>query len=592
MTRRRLLAVCATILVVSVAAYFPLRHHRFIQDDHPILQLNPVIHRGDLVEIFTTDYWAGVGGGDTSLYRPATLASFLPERDGKGRVIPERAHVTNVLLHALCSLLTLGLALRLGWGGWPATVAALLFAAHPLHLAAVAPLTGRAEILATTLGLCALLCQTGAGPWPGGRAAAAWRWRLASWGSGSFLFLAMASKETALAVPLLLVVLEALYRAPRNAAQWLARLTALGPAAVAVVAHLALRAAAVGSLFRLQSPPLSDNLLAGLAGWSSLATRLALLGRYVMQLLAPINLSADHSGTAIAAESGLLAARPLVGLVCLIALLACVARPLWSRGDAARRTAFAAWLFLAPYLVVGNLIVIVGVAYAERLAYFPSTGFCLLVGLLFGRALDGLGRRPAGHAATVLAGGLVAALVVAGVVHTHRASRDWENERTLFRAVLRVDPDNARAHFTLGKIELKDGHEDVALARFRSATRSWPDFSAAWYESGLILARRGDFEDAVSAFAEALRVNPRHPQARLYRAVALRRLGRLEEAERELRRTVRRHPGMTSAVAELASLLLQLNRPADALPWLREAVEQGRSDLEPLLRDLERSPPP
>ena len=73
-------AVSALVLLIGVTAFSPLRQADFIQDDHPIVQRNPIVHRGDPVEILSSGWWDGVGGSDASLYRPVTILSYALER--------------------------------------------------------------------------------------------------------------------------------------------------------------------------------------------------------------------------------------------------------------------------------------------------------------------------------------------------------------------------------------------------------------------------------------------------------------------------------------------------------------------------------
>lgn len=66
----------------------------------------------------------------------------------------------NAQLHAVCSWLVCRLGRRLGLAAWPAAVAGLLFAAHPVHCEAVAGIVGRADLLATALALLAVAAYT------------------------------------------------------------------------------------------------------------------------------------------------------------------------------------------------------------------------------------------------------------------------------------------------------------------------------------------------------------------------------------------------------------------------------------------------
>jgi tetratricopeptide (TPR) repeat protein len=572
------------LVVLCALAYAPVRHHRFIQDDHPIVQRNPIVHRGDAVEIFRTDWWAGVGGGDPNLYRPVTIWSYTLERGGDGKVVPERAHVTNVALHALVSCLLLWLARRLGADPFTAGAAALLFAVHPIHVAAVAPLTGRAEILALLFSLAALVCHAYSGGWSDDPPRQRRIGRLAAWGTGVCLFLALGSKEAAFATPPLLLLLDAFYRRPRDRAGCIERVRALAPAVIAGGVHLAFRAGALGALVRTQQPAVLDNPLLQLEGVSLLATRLGIAGRYLFQLVFPLRLSADYSGGSIPAAASLLAPLSLLGLLGLLGLgllvvLAWRGRPPWSPF-----VGFAALAYLLPFLVIGNLLVSVGVIYAERLIYSASAGFCLLAAL----ALSALRRGRAGRTAVAA---LAALLVVAGAWHTHRESRHWKNEETLFRAALVSTPSNPRAHFTLGKILVdraaRDGaapddpRYEEALDHFARTLELWPAFWSAHYERGAIRLRRGEIPAALDAFRAALRIRPEHGESRFYVGMILRRSGHATEAERELRETLRVAPWMGAAMVELGDLLTETGRPGEAAHWYREARrhrEQGLAD--------------
>jgi hypothetical protein len=586
------LAQLLLLAAVCAIGYAPVASHRFIQDDHPIVQRNPIVHRGDVVEIFTTDWWAGVGGGDPSLYRPVTLFSYTLERGADGKVVPGRAHVTNVALHALTSLLLLFAALRLGADEWVASLAALLFAAHPVHVAAVAPLTGRAEVLALLFSLGALVCYSHAGPWSGGDPPV-FRRRLASVGTGACLFLALGSKEAAFATPLLLLALDVLYRYPRDARAWRARMSALGPAAIAVVGHLVLRGFAIGALFRTQQAATLDNPLTTLSGLELWATRLALAGRYAWQMVFPARLSADYSGHSIPTETSLVAPFPLLGIAVLVGLATLAGRALIRRSVERRYVGFASVAYLLPYLVIANLVVSVGVVYAERLVYTASAGFCLLAAAALAHF-----RRLGGRAGTAVLAIVGLLIVGLGTWRTLAETRYWKNEATLFRRAIQTTPANPRAHFTLGKILVdragkenappSDARYDEALELFARTVELWPPFWTAHFETGLIHLRRAEFTAALGAFEAVLARNPDHATSRVYVGMIHRQLGRQREAELELRRALQLAPGTAAAMAELAGLLVETGRPGEAIPLYREAIRLGQPGLEPALRRAER----
>ena len=567
------------ILLAAAAGYAATLDHGFIQDDHPVLRLNPIVERGDLGEIWSTDYWAGVRGGDTRLYRPLTLTSFAWQVDGNGELNTSAAHAANLALHGLCALLLALYGMRLGLGTAGAAATGLLFALHPIHVAAVAPLTGRAEVLALLFGLAALLSVDRAAEAQGG---AVHRF---SWVSAAALFLALAAKEIAIVVPGLALIRLWPRRPKKQPLGWLA--ARIGPLALAAAGHLALRLGVLGSIGG-QSPPLSDNFLAGMTWFESLPTRLALASHALERLIWPASLSADYSGNVIPAEGGLFGLRPLIGLAILSLSAVAVAVALRRDVDAdRRRLGLSAGLFLLPWMLAGNLLLLIGVIFAERLLYFPSAGFCLLLGV----GLDLLQRRlplPSGAARPVAVWSLIALLSLVALTRTRQEVPYWKDEETLFQRATITTPESPRAHFTLAKIRLRNQQDEEARRGFQRAVELWPKFSSAWYEIGLIHARRNEMDPAIEHFERALEVRPEHSKARLGLGQALHRKGRLDEAERQLVETLRRNPAEIGAAAELGHVLLDAGRYQDAANIYRQAIANGREDLRPALEEALR----
>ncbi|MHC4990543.1 MAG: hypothetical protein ACYTGC_06140, partial [Planctomycetota bacterium] len=384
-----------TVLLVLLA-HSPLRHSGYIQDDHGVVEENSIVQRGDWNEIFTTHYWEGVGGKDVSLYRPTVILSYAWERKLTGRALPLVSQVVNVLLHILTTLVLLALVRRLGAGRLTARVTALLFAVHPVHVEAVASIVGRAEILAAMFSFLALGLLSASGDWFRDRVVehpSRGRRRVAAWAAALSLFLALGSKEIALATPLLMLALEWLFR-PRGADRrsfWIERAGALAPSVLACLIYVSLRVGALETLVSLQRAHPHDNPLIALGGVERVATALGLLARYTGLLLYPLGLSADYSGPVIEIERSLFRALPLLGLALLTLASAVAVRGLVRAGRSeepgqalGRLSAMAALVFVLPYLVVGNLLLTIGTIFAERLIYLPSAGFCLALGLLLG----------------------------------------------------------------------------------------------------------------------------------------------------------------------------------------------------------------
>lgn len=577
---RRGALLLAAILVLCLATFWPTLGAGFITDDFPIVQLNPVVHRGDLREVFRTGWWEAVGGVGASLYRPVTVASWLHERGADGHVRPGRAHLDNVLLHVVTAASLAWLLRRWGVEFFPSAGAALVFAVHPAHVSAVGGLVGRAEILSTLFTLLALALAVDTGPWPERAAPSPGRARLAAWGTALCTFLALGSKEAAATLPALLLLQDVLVRRGRPLVP---RLAALAPSALAVLCYAILRVLALGDAPGGPPAPVADNPIAALSGVPRLATALSLVPRYATLLLWPHRLSVDHSGHVIADQSSLLGALPLLGAVLLAALVVLVVAAFLGRVTLA--SGMSAALTLLPYLVVGNLFRLVGVAYAERLAYLPSAG-ALALAAVGAQAL--LWRRPKARRALAVVG---AAVLLAALVAGRAAAEHWRSHEAVFEQAVRATPGSPRAQFTLASIRLEQGRLEEARSGFEKTVALWPTFAQAWYGMGVVHARRQEYTAAVAAFAEASRLAPTDFNAAADLGIALHRLGRTREAEQQLRRVLRRFGPSPKATGELGELLASQGQLAEARALLAQAVALGRGDLAPALAAAGGPPP-
>ena len=174
---RRMWAWMLLIAVVACAVYAQTARYDFAYDDVGVIQERALFHSiANWRSILTASWWP-----NKNLYRPLTVLTFAANWTASAGA-PGAFHVTNVILHGLASVLVLLLVKRLAGAG-AGIAAGLLFAVHPIHVEAVANVVGRAELLATILGVAAVLAYM----WDGALADAgdtgSWRRYLASYGS-------------------------------------------------------------------------------------------------------------------------------------------------------------------------------------------------------------------------------------------------------------------------------------------------------------------------------------------------------------------------------------------------------------------------
>jgi Flp pilus assembly protein TadD len=492
---RRPLGLSATTLglaagLVAILLYLPALQFGWVWDDAGLV----VSH--------------GKGGVGALGFRPFT--SFLYRMEWLAGIgSPALYHFVSLALHGTATWLFYRLALSAGAGAWLAFAAALLFAAHPIHVEAVAYISGRPDLLATVCALGALLIARSAPVCaPGGCRS----WRL--FPAYALLALAVLADEVALVTPLLLIGLDR-WGEPRVPTR--GRTTVyFGFAAVALAALLARIGAGA-----LRVPTPHEGVAPEGVLWGVPIAAL----EYLQALLVPHPLDAMRSLTAPEAASWGLRLGAIAGLAAL-------ALYVWAR----RRDPLArvGALFLFAPLLPALPMTPFEVSFAEdRAAYFASTGFCLLVASV----CSWLGARSTGRRSTAV----VAGLVLAALAGTGTLARlpIWKDNVSLLSDTARRDPSDPAPHLVIAE-----------------------DYFA-----------RGDLPGALAAVERSLAVDSTNVDALMKKTVLLTRMGRYPEAEADARRAIQAGPAEAVAWSNLGDVLTRQGKPGEAVQATRKAVE-------------------
>jgi Tfp pilus assembly protein PilF len=507
------------IVAAAVLPFAAAMDHPLIGDDRALVVENPHVRTLAPSAAFATS----LGRYQLEWYRPLTMYS-LAINYAAGGGEPRGYHLVNLVLHAINACLVYGIARRWWRRTTPALIAGLVFAIHPIHVEAVVPISGRADLLATALALLAWWLAAAETP-P--------RWPSAA-GAGMCALLAMSAKESAFVIWPVIVAMDLWgARDAAGARSWIDRLRAQWrihlALAIATAIAVASRLTALHGLSGDVAIRWIENPLVDAPTLVRMATAIWVLGQYLWRLLVPVRLSADYSFAQIPPIGALSDPRLFVVLALIVAFgVAAIAA-------ARRRSPCLALLaiFVLSWLPISNLLFPIGTIMGERLLYLPSVAAALACGALASRAARW--PRP-------IAGFVAGLAVVAGVAAAARAivrTDDWRSADALYRVTAETSPRSAKAHFNLA----------------------------------VTLIDRGSLAEAEAEAAHAIAIAPNYPEAHNALGTIRLRRQRLEDADAEFRTAIRLAPSMASAWTNLGTSLFRQRRDADARAALTQAIE-------------------
>lgn len=567
-------------VAIAAAAVLPLLraldNPPFLDDGWTALQ-NPLVWKLENAgRIFRELYGFAGPPSVRGPYRPLTTLSYALDYAVHGPWIPG-FHAVNLALHAVASLLVAALAHRLARAAVPplagrvAVLAGLLFAVHPAHVEAVVTIFGRTEPLSAAFSLAALLLALRA------------RGPLGVAGAALVLTAGVLSKEVAVMVPpLYLLVAWALPAAAGLPARpgpraGLPRAALVRTALVAGALSLAFLPYYVGHA--VASPQGASLAVAPEARWFKLGTpplHIALtmsrvLGEYLRVLVFPSFLGGDFAYAArlptLTAPTLAFAAATLSWLLMLGAGVVLLRRaPLLGIG--------VLWTFIA-LLPVMQVLIPVGVLFAERLLYLPSAGACIAaagaLALLPGTLPAGAARRAALLLLPAAIVGLLAARTVARTL-------DWRSEVAFWESEVAKAPDEVVVNNNLAVAYTARGEPLRAIPHLEAVLRKDPRYWRAWVNLGVALGEVGDLPRARPCFQRAIELAPTESDPLRFLGRTLYAAGDLSEATEAFLRARRVAPEQAVLARELGGLLLRAGRVEEARAQLEDAVRLDPAD--------------
>ncbi len=484
--RKRTLLLGLLLAVATVALYYPVHGHPFLNyDDTLYVTENDQVQAG---LTWLTVEWAFTTF-DVGTWHPLTWLTHAFDCQWFG-LDPSGPHDTNLLLHTLnVVLLFWVLQAATGYPLRSAMVAAL-FALHPINVESVAWIAERKNVLSMLFFLLAL---------------GSYRWYALKPRAGRYIVVALLfalgllSKPQVITFPFVLLLWD----------YWPLRRISLTGDQSAEPSAGAIPTRRFPSLVLEKLPLVTLSAASALITMAAFRTdpekifyprhirieaAIVAYMQYLKHVFWPAHLGVFYPHPA----SSL---RPWYAYVSLFLLVAITALAFEARRH---RYLLVGWLWF-----VGTLVPMLGlqpVGYkgmqgiADRYAYLPFIG--LFIMLCWG-VPDLLSKRAAATKRIWLTGLSLAVLLVLAVV-AHRQLIYWGDNASLWSHTLQVTGPNWLAENNLGRILMSEGREDEGAAHFFRAASIYPNDPVSNMNIALYEQKHGNLTEAVTHFKIAI----------------------------------------------------------------------------------------
>jgi tetratricopeptide (TPR) repeat protein len=551
----RLLLLSGVVFAVCCLIYLNSINNQFLMDDPKVIAQNQLIRDPtNIGTILFSDYLSSVPEDISGrLYRPIPMLSYAVNY-WIGGLSVKGYHIVNILLHGVVALLVMWLCLILFGNLKISFFVALLFVAHPINTEAVVEIVNRADLLAAGFFVLSLIyyikCQR--------QSQRGKRYYLLAL---LFFFLALLSKENAVTLVGVIFLTDLVFHLKTRQGflfdikqvlqdNFFRRYLGF---IIVLVGYLLIRMSVLGGIGLSHAASILDNPIASASFLAGRLTAVKVFWKYICLLIFPLHLSCDYSYNQIPVAQSLFEPQLIAGFVLLLSLVLLLVVTYRRTG----KIFFSLMFFAATFLIVSNLIVVIGTIMGERLLYIPSLGFCILLAMGLS-ALPSLAKRTeTKKMLSVLAIVLLVTIMVLYCVRTVVRNNDWQDDFTLYIGAAKACPNSARVWNNLGSSYGSRKYNDEAVASLERAVSIFPQYTTAWFNLSRAYEQAGLLEKAIASARRVTELNPSHAKAYQRQGKLLIKTGAYEEALAALKKAQESDPMLHSVYAAMAELYFQ-----------------------------------
>jgi tetratricopeptide (TPR) repeat protein len=484
------------VLLALVTSFNTLWNHFAADDLEQVLNNTFIKTFSNLPAAFTSSVWsftaADIVFSVDPYFRPIFTSLFTVNYalfDNR----PFGWHLISILTHASVTFLVFMVSREVTERNWVAGLTASLFAVHPVHAESVAWISGITDPLMTLFLLPSFLFYLRF------RKVGSWYMLFLSIG---FFFLALLSKETAIAFPLVVGYYELFHfnREEQITHRLVRAVQLLAVFLVPALLYLAMRYYALGTVtFNEPRYPL---------GLAVLTVPLATL-KYLGLMVVPWGYSYQHYTAFVETPFRVAFLVPLAAIIAIAAGIAYTKSKSLTLG--------AVWFIamLSPALAALQQFE-PSVLLQERYLYAPSIGVCLIITLgieWIMKSFESRGRA-VGVAFAVL-------LILIWSIVLVRQNRIWTDTVSVNRNSVAVTPDAPLAHISLSRSLYDAGRPREAEAETRTALNLDPRCAPAYLSLSYFARMSGKLDKACEILEEGISAVPastmtRHDLATMY----------------------------------------------------------------------------
>lgn len=602
MFRRENILIVLFLFAAVFVCYGNLLNAGFVWDDESLVVNNPLLRAPVYsFKIFQEDI-SNSHFNYTIYYRPLQILSYAVEYRLWG-LVPMGFHFTGIFIHFLNALLVFYLAQKLFKRKTVSFLGAGLFAISPLNAGVVSYVSSRADLLLFFFGFLALISfvyfREEEKP---------------SYLVSCVLFLVMAllSKEAAIMIPFLILLIDIFMPGKRTVSRVLCHLPGFAVIACYAVTHRLLFGDRYGTVFA--SAPFQVVL-----DYFRMAAKFFTLGLFPLdphlRRFAAIMPGASFEWIV-----------PLVFIFIVFLLL-----------KKNRKIALFSLLFLALALVPAAFVVGYFKVLGEQWMYVPSFGLFLFIAIFLADIYDNMGKlaRVAVLTAVVMCTAFYSSVTIAQcanwrsdaalsdrvlgssgrdlvAMHYKAVSLVKENKGAeslkIMEDYVKNDPKDPRAWYIKGRVELASGDIEGATKDFMTAVKTDARYADGYLGLAFAEVAKGDVDNGIKYLEKVLELEPRHVEALTFLAsvhsksgnepkaleMAIRakyaapynyevlndlgtayiRAGKTWEGAMEYSEAIKLYPEKPMAYYNLAYVFHESGRDADAVTYLRKALDK------------------